>query len=209
MRPAAGHIDVRDAFLASADGFVTLVGQLTPAQLDERGTDAWSVRELVGHTSRAFTATETVLDTPVDESTRWLSGPAAYFRAALAVPGVHSGIEERGREAAAAMGDDVAASVRDAAARVVRRVAGTGDDRVVQHRAGRIRFADYLATRVTELVLHTLDLQLALGMPTTAPPNAARLVAGLMVELSDRADPLALAAVLAGRAWPGGCDVLA
>ena len=39
--------------------------------------------------------------------------------------------------------------------------------------AGGMRLQDYLPTRTFELVVHTADLALALGVPIDAPPTAA------------------------------------
>ncbi len=47
-------------------------------------------------------------------------------------------------------------------------VASTTDDEVVNNFAGQMAFVEYLATRVVELALHTLDIQRACGLPTIA-----------------------------------------
>jgi hypothetical protein len=177
-------------------------------QLGAPANSEWTVAELIGHTARAFVATETVLHTPLDPSSRALTGAADYYRVAMSLSGVHGGITQRARAAGAALIADPFGAVRADADRVGVLVASVPLDREVQHAAGRLAFGEYLRTRVTELVLHTVDLQLALGVVVTAPPDPARLVADLMVELADRADPLAVACALTGRSWPGGCNVL-
>lgn len=200
--------DLRGVFHEAARAFVALVVSVKTSDLDRPGTAQWSVRELIAHADRAFLATETVLAATPDPSTRFLDSAAAYFRAAMSLPSVHDGITERARAAAVELGDDLAGSVRADAGRVLPLVDATPLDREVQHFAGRLRFGDYLVTRVTELVLHSVDLQLALRVAPTAPPRAAMLVRDLMVELSDRVDPLAVASALAVRPLPGGCNVL-
>lgn len=204
----ADAADVRGAFSAAGQGFVSLVEGLEPADYVARGTEEWSVLELVAHTSRAYLATEAVVAAPVDPSSRRLDSAAAYFRAALSVEGVHGGISQRAREAAESMRGDPVGFVRAAAARVGDLVARTPDDREVQHFCGRLRFGDYLTTRVMELVLHSVDLQLALGREPAVDAGAAGVVASVLLELAARADPLAVACALAGRALPAGCDVL-
>ncbi|HLK44432.1 MAG TPA: maleylpyruvate isomerase N-terminal domain-containing protein, partial [Acidimicrobiales bacterium] len=151
---------------------------------------------------------ETVVATPVDPASTWLSDAAAYYRVALGWGGAHAGIAQRAVDGAHALADDPAGGVRAAAERVGALVAATPDVREVQHLAGRLAFAEYLRTRVLELVLHGVDLQLALGWPADAPREAARVSAALVVELAERADPLGVACALAGRPVPGGCNVL-
>jgi hypothetical protein len=200
--------DVREAFELAASAFVSEVHAVGSQQLAGAGTSEWSVAELIGHGARAFLATEAVLATTVDPETRRLRGAADYYRVAMSSSGVHEGISQRAREAASEMGDDPFESVEVDAARVVPVVVATPLELEVQHRAGRLAFGEYLRTRVTELVLHTVDLQLARGTAPSAPPMSAAVVRGLMLELSDRADALGIACVLSGRRWPAGCNVL-
>jgi uncharacterized protein (TIGR03083 family) len=201
-------VSVREGFDEAAECFVAVVGGISPAQLDAPATSMWSVAELVGHTTRAFLATETVLGTPIDPTSRPLAGAADYYRAALSLKGVHDGINERARAAGAALRGDPFTAVRADADRVAPLVASTPLNREVQHFAGRIAFGEYLRTRVVELVLHTVDLELALGLEPSAPPSAAVVTRDLMAELVDRADPLVAACVLTGRRTPAGCNVL-
>jgi hypothetical protein len=57
-------------------------------------------------------------------------------------------------------------------------------------------FVEYLATRVTEVTVHTLDLQRATGQHPRIHGEAAPLAAGLMASL---ADPVRLLLALTGR----------
>ena len=79
---------------------------------------------------------------------------------------------------------------------------------VVLPDAAALRLPDYLGTRATELVLHTLDLQLACGLDLSVPTDALALVDRILVDLADRADPVGLALALSGRSGPRGADVL-
>jgi hypothetical protein len=200
--------EVREALASAAEHLVATLDGLTGVDLELPATDAWRVRELAAHAARGLQVVETVLDTPVDPSSPRLDTAADYYRAAFAVEGLHAGIEQRARDAAEAMGDDPAAFAREAVGRVLPRVAATPGATEVQHAVGRLLLSEYLRTRVLELVLHTVDLQLALGRPASAPPSAAAVTARLVLDLSDRADALAVACTLAGRAWPVRVDVL-
>lgn len=204
----AAPADVRAAFDVAADAFVATVATIEPDRLDGPATSAWTVRELVAHTARALLATESTILAEVDPGSRRLASAAHYFVVAMGSAGVHQGIEARARQGVAALGDDPGAAVREIAARVAPLVAATADDHVVQHAAGQIAFIDYLATRVVELVLHTVDLQGALDRPIEAPPDAAAVARDVIVAVSGRADALTVACVLTGRPSPAACNVL-
>ena len=60
----------------------------------------------------------------------------------------------------------------------------------------------------TDLVLHTLNLQLACGMDLSVPTDAVALVDRILLDLADRADPVGLALALSGRSGPRGANVL-
>lgn len=199
---------IRPALEDASAHFVALVEGIEPREYVGRGTAEWSVLELVAHTARAFLATERVLGTRLDDATPRLASAAAYYRSAFAMDGAHEGITERARAAGAELRDDPAGTVRTYRDRVSPMVAATPLTNEVQHFAGRLAFGDYLVTRITELVLHAVDLQLALGRPASAPERPARLVRDLLVELAADADALEVACALAGRRLPGGCDVL-
>ena len=198
----------RSGFTEAARAFVELVGSIDPAQLALPATPAWTVIELVGHTARALLTVELAVAAPVDPASRHLASAAEYFTAALSVPGVHAGILDRARASTEQLGDDPVVFVTATAERVLALVERTSDHQIVQHFTGRISFCDYLVTRVVELVLHTVDLQLALGRAPSAPPGAAAATRDVVVELAGRADALTVASVLTGRAAPAGCDVL-
>ena len=53
-------------------------------------------------------------------------------------------------------------------------VASTADDEPVNTFAGQITLSEYLATRVVELGVHTLDLQRATGQLTELHPDTVR-----------------------------------
>ncbi len=72
-----------------------------------------------------------------------------------------------------------------------------------------MRFIDYLPSRIVELVLHTLDLQRATDQPLRSAPDALAITLTIVTALADRADPIALALAITGRAdLPHGFNVL-
>ena len=200
--------DVKSAFHDASSSFVALVDSIGPERLGEPGTDEWTILELIAHTTRAYLAIDEVLARPLDPASRKLADAADYYRSAMSTAGVHDGITTHARDGAARMGDDPGPYVHDVADRVHRLVVCTPARQDVQHYAGRIAFGDYLVTRITELVLHSVDLQHALGGTPSAPESAAVLVRGVLASLVDRDDALSVACALSGRGRARSCDVL-
>jgi hypothetical protein len=203
----AGACDVRATFLEAGEAFVGVAERLDTRRLDDRATSSWTLRELVAHATRGLLTVETTLAALVDPATRWLEGAAAYFSVAMSSPQVHGGIEQRARDAAADVGDEPGPYARDALSRVTPLVESTPLDCEVQHRAGRLRFDEYLVTRVVELTLHTADVQLATGQPAAFPEAPSALTRDTLLSLVGRADALAVACALTGRQGPA-CNLL-
>jgi uncharacterized protein (TIGR03083 family) len=192
--------DVRGCFAAAASAFATVVSGIGGDDWDRPGLGEWTVRDLVGHASRALTTIETYLAPPHPESIA-IDDPLDYFLAissagGLADPGQ---IAQRGREAAAALGPDPVAAVRQLAERVLALVAATPDDAPVRLALGGATLVTYLPTRTLELTVHTLDLLAALGAVGETPVQLAEPVAA----------SLELAARLAGSRADGGAVLLA
>jgi hypothetical protein len=200
--------DTRRAFDLAVDGLLTTAARICGDQWDLPATDAWTVHQLFAHTVRGMAVISDLLDAGGEPAPVLLPDAAAYFRAAFALPGIHEGIVERAVQAAATAGPDPLAWARSVADAARRRVADTPDDTVVVHFAGSLRFDDYLGTRVTELVLHTLDLQLACGWDPDVAAGAVAVVDRVLLDLADRADPVGLALALSGRPPARRCDVL-
>jgi Mycothiol maleylpyruvate isomerase N-terminal domain len=199
-------LDARAVVLEAGDALATVVDSLDVHRLDEAATDAWTLRELVAHALRGLLTIETTVAAPVDPSSRDLGSAAGYFALARSVPTVHAGIEQRARDAAAAL-HDPHGDVVDALARVSPIVERTPLDREVQHLFGRLRFDQYLVTRIVELTLHTADIQLAVGESVAFPDAPSAVTRDALLGLVGRADALAVACVLAGRGGPR-CNVL-
>jgi len=198
----------RPAFEQAADFFLAMVEQVQPEQWDRPGLGVWTVRDLVGHTSRAFLTVETYLGRAASEAA--LARAADYVVAALAAYGNPADVAQRGREAGAALGDHPLAGVRAIAARVRPLVAGADDGQLLATPVGGIRLIDYLPTRVFELVVHTLDLAAALGAPAEPPAQAATVCLQLAAEVVARRGQAApvLLALSGRRPLPAGFSVI-
>ncbi|MEV2276864.1 maleylpyruvate isomerase N-terminal domain-containing protein [Nocardiopsis sp. NPDC049922] len=162
--------------------------------LDAPGLGEWSVRDLVGHTSRALSTVASYLGATGAVE---VASAADYLRAgSTADP---AAIAERGRAAGVELGVDPAGAVADLVDRVLSRIDEAPDDALVGTPFGVMTLAEYLPTRTFELVVHTCDLAAALGERPVPPAPAARSALHLAGALaSDRLGEVLLA--LTGRA---------
>ena len=201
------HLDpltVRAAFPDAAEVFLATVSEVQLDQWDRPGLGEWTVRELTGHALRAFGTLQRLCDTTGENPV--VDSAPGFYRAVSAVPGVHVGVAERGREAGARLVDPVA-TARMTAEQAIARLAATPDEHVGETFVGPMRLADYLPTRVVELGLHTLDLQTATDQPLALPASATNVMLGVLAELADL--PVLLLAMTGRRALPAGFTVVA
>ena len=205
-------IDITPALYGrSAAWYLGLVDGIEPDDWDRPGLGAWTVRDLVGHTTRAFT---TVTDYLVDGEEAGaldieIDDVLEYFRTALADPAVHAAVAARGRESGAALGADPAAAVRAHAEAALAAVDQASDDAVCRTIAGVMWLSDFLDSRIVELVLHGLDLCVALGRPLDPPGGPAQRALDILAASVARTDRGAVLLALAGRApLPSGYSAL-
>ncbi len=160
-------MEPRQTYALAAAGFVELVERLPGDRWEAPGLGVWDLRALVGHTSRALVTVDTYLDRPA--SAEEIASTEAYFLAAVQPGGGAdpAAVAERGRQAGAALGDDIPASVLTLAERVLSRVVDAGDP-VIETIAGGMRLSTYLPTRTFELVVHSFDIAAAAEI---AAPN--------------------------------------
>ena len=92
-------------------------------------------------------------------------------------------VEERGRQAVAALGDDPRRAVAAASRRTISLIAASTDDVTISGPAGTMPLVNYLPTRIAELTIHGLDIMRVTGNELAVPPEA--LLASLR-SVSDR-----------------------
>jgi uncharacterized protein (TIGR03083 family) len=199
---------IREAYESAAGLFVQTVEEVGPAQWEQPGLGVWTVRDLVGHTSRALLTVEQYLARPAAQ--REVMRPVDYYirvQAGLADP---ASVAARGREAGVALGADPLAAVRDIAARVLAQMRAASDEALVSTPVGGMRLIDYLPSRIFELAVHTLDLAAALPVTVTLPETVAAVTLHLLADMAiqpAKAAALLLAAT-GRRALPAGFSVL-
>ncbi|TFD39083.1 hypothetical protein E3T37_08680 [Cryobacterium sp. TMT2-10] len=200
----------REAFRQAARWFVDTSSLVN--DWERPGLGEWTVRDLVGHTSRALLTVETYLGQAPAASGAAVAVLSAvdYYPLALASLGDPATVARRGRDAGAALGPDPARQVSVIADRVLQLVAETAGDAVVATPVGAMRLADYLPTRIFELTVHTCDLRASLGVQAQVPDAAASVSLHLLGDLALRkglAADLLLAATGRG-SLPAGFTVL-
>ncbi|TFD70978.1 maleylpyruvate isomerase N-terminal domain-containing protein [Cryobacterium fucosi] len=164
------------AFAAAARWFAATVATID-TEWERPALGDWTVRDLVGHTSRALLTVEAYLgpdagpgagpDAGLDAGAT-VASPAAYYGLAMASLGEPSAVAARGHDAGLALGPDPAGMVEIIARRVLAQVAAADPEARVETPVGGMRLADYLPTRTFELTVHTCDLAAALGVPAAA-----------------------------------------
>lgn len=159
----------RAVFLAATDHFATLVRQIPADRWDAPGLGEWTVRDLVGHTSRSLVTVSTYLKTPARHQD--LADAADYYvqiRDYSASAGA-AAIVERGRQAGRDLGADPVAAIEVLASRV-RADLAVVDDPLIEVIGGLgIRLSSYLPTRTFELAVHGLDIGRAVGLAVEPP----------------------------------------
>ena len=155
-------------FLSSAAAFVRLLGQIPDEQWSEPGLGSWTVRSLAGHTARAILTVENYLaqEEPGDVT---IATAEAYYSTVYLTFTNDAAVAARGVEAGEWLGDDPVAQVSAALARATAAIASQPANRIVSIGGMGIRLSEYLRTRVFELVVHTIDLSRATGLPHSMP----------------------------------------
>ncbi|MFE6972481.1 sterol carrier family protein [Streptomyces sp. NPDC057682] len=173
----------RTAVLAQFAHVRTAVGVLTPQQLDgPSGLGDWTVRELAVHLTMALSHVCRTLELPE---------PAVGKPDVALVEWPFSTAERAGAiaddtVAIAADRPDLDALYAEVAERFEAAVSGVPEERLLATRVGAMRFGDFLVTRTVELVVHSYDLNEAvgLGIPYDRQALAActRLLADALAE---------------------------
>jgi hypothetical protein len=186
---------VRAAYDDAAASFLHTLGAMEPHHWELPGLGVLSVRELAAHTIRAFTTVEMYLNAEPTVD-RVMADAGDYYRTVLSDPGIHGQVASRARTAGAQLTDPVG-EAEVTVQRVLALVAGAGDDDPVNTFVGQIVLSEYLATRVVELGVHTLDLQRATGQLAALAGSSSEVILAVLTAL---AQPVPLILALTGRA---------
>ena len=192
QHPAA----VRAAFDEGAATLLRTLRAVAPEYWDRPGAlGEWTTRELTAHTLRAFVTVEGYL-AAAPANDRVLADAAEYYATALSDPTAHQGVAMRGRQAGRQLIDPIG-EAEATIERVLAQIAATADDEPVNTFAGQITLIEYLATRVVELGVHTLDIQRATGQFTELHADTSAVVLAVLMQLTS---PVPVILALTGRA---------
>ena len=203
------HMDATlSSFSAAARAVGATVAAVPHDAWDGPGVGEWTLRDLVGHTSRSLVTVIEYLARPVEREV--VDSPAAYLLASSAGSFDASAVTERGRQAGRALGDDVAARFRELVDEAVAVAEGADPDLVVHTIMGGMRVAAYLPTRTFELCVHGLDIAAASGLSIDLPAAAVEDACALAAVTAARRGlgPSALMAMTGRRALPEGFSVV-
>lgn len=170
------------AYRQAVNYFAETVAKIGPGQWDDSALGVWSVRDLVGHVSRSVTRVEEFGQQRADKID--ITSAAQHFHVSLAPDGVDDAIAQGGRDAGGELGDDPSGAIEAAVAKVLPIVDAVPGDTVIAYANGGIVFDHYLETRILELIVHTLDLQTALGLDDQPPREALLATLHLLAELA-------------------------
>ncbi len=199
---------VVDTFSAAA----RCVGEsvaLIPAHLwDGPGLGDWTLRDLVGHTSRSLVTVIDYLARPVPEEV--IASAPAYYTAIAAGTFDPAAVTDRGRQAGRDLGEDPASRFRHLVDQAVSVAEETDPDLVVHTIVGGMRAAAYLPTRTFELCVHGLDIAAATGIPVELPASAVEEACALAAMSAAQRDqgPALLLAMTGRRGLPPGFSVV-
>lgn len=177
----------RTVFLSATQSFADLVRRIPTTAWEGPGLGAWSVRDLVGHTSRSLITVSTYLNAPAQRET--VTTAADYYAAIREISAGmgEDAIVERGRQAGRDLGEDPASAVDALVTKALADLAAV-DDPLIEVIGGLgMRLSTYLPTRTFEMAVHGIDIAHAVGIDYTPPADvladAAALAARIAVAL--------------------------
>ena len=197
---------IRDAFLSSAATAGTLLREpaLAARWSEPSALGDFSVGGLARHLANQVTHAVPLL--AADPGASAVPVLEHYTRNAWVTSGIDGrdnvAIRRKGEAHAAVTTPGALADEFDVALAELHRVVPVEpDDRVVDFRAWGLTVDDFLLTRVMELVVHTDDLAVSLGVPTPELPPAATEATILLLSrvAAWRHGPLAVVRALARR----------
>ncbi|GLK16061.1 maleylpyruvate isomerase N-terminal domain-containing protein [Herbiconiux flava] len=197
------------AFLHSATAFHALVARIPDDAWETVALGEWSLRSLVGHTTRAILTVESYLrlDDPGFEN---VPDAEHYYSRVYRDLTDPAAVAARGVEAGVWLGDDPAQAVADALGRAMALVDAAPAERIVSIGGLGIALPEYLRTRVFELVVHSIDITRATGIPHGQPAACVAATLALAAGVAaTRGDAEQLLLALTGRGTlPAGYTVV-
>ena len=174
--------EIRETYLEAGEYFASIVDSIDIDGFEAPALGEWCVRDLIGHTYRAFTTVLSYSAAPAQHAD--FERPVDYFLNLLSSDIDHGQIAERGRAAGLEIIDDPKMMVRGFAMYVKNKLEELGDDHIMGTLAGGMRLIDYLPTRTFELIIHTMDLTNALGVKSNPPQRGLESTLQIVSQLA-------------------------
>lgn len=174
---------LRRAFSEASGYVMELARSAGDAQWNSAGLGDWTLAELLVHTSRAASTITTYAEVPAE---RTLDSAAAYYVAVLADPSIHGSVAERAKEQAAGVDEPLLEYLERTFEEADLTLARTHSSAVLGTFAGGITLEDYLPTRITELVVHAIDIADALDVDPQVPASAMAVTLETLSQLASR-----------------------
>ena len=174
--------EIRETYLDAGEYFASIVDMIDIDGFEAPALGEWCVRDLIGHTYRAFTTVLSYSAAPAEQVD--IEKPVDYFLKLLSNDIDHGQVAERGRAAGLEIIDDPKMMVRGFATYVKNKLEELNDDHIMGTLAGGMRLIDYLPTRTFELIIHTMDLTQALGVESNPPERGMELTLQIIGQLA-------------------------
>jgi len=202
-------VRLRTDYAQAGRALIGAAAAVPPQAWDAPGLGEWTVRDLVGHAGRSFVTVSDYLASGAGRAVE-LDHAFDYGRALALVAADPTAVTERGRSAGRALGDDPVSALQTLFEQATADIAAHGDDAPCATLAGVMRLADFLPSRIFELVVHTDDLRRALDLPGEAPVGARVVALAFAAGLAGEGERYAAALRgLTGRApLPAGYSVV-
>lgn len=186
---------IRDVFFAACETGRQVLAAPQVAQAWERPSalEQMTVGALAGHLMRAVTSVDAYLDRPVSEGAQILDA-VEYYTSIDGIVGddlsrdLHISIRQRAEDASKPGHAGVVEQWDTTLERLRGRLADMGPDHTVAALGGRGLLVDeYLVTRLVELLVHTDDLAVSVGIQRPPfPSDAESAVIDCLVEVARR-----------------------
>lgn len=166
-----------DAFVEECAAIDQTLSALPSEAWDRTALGTWTMKELVAHLVRGATRVTAYLPDPVPDGP--LLDRVEYFRydADAEAPGVaQRAVEEAAEVEVDSLPGRFAIGWRATAAAAD----DHGPDQTLNTFRGPMRLDEYVGTRVLEMVVHHLDVRVALDQPPSSTPEAARMTMALL-----------------------------
>ena len=173
---------IRETYLEAGEFFARVVDKVDIDGWEAPALGEWCVRDLTGHTYRAFTTVLSYSAKPGDKVE--LERPVDYFLKAFETLADPKQVAERGRAAGLEIIDDPKMMVRGFAMYVKNKLGELSDDHIMATPVGGMRLIDYLPTRTFELIIHTMDLAIAVGVDEKPPENGLETTIQILGQLA-------------------------